>query len=152
MTANLNKINLLYGMYVQDTWQITDKVIFNFGSRWDRVSGFTVDSQFSPTLNFVYKPSVDTTLHAGFARNFQAPNFQNVSPGIFKLLRGTTGTVGANLSGRTSPFAETDYTWDAGFTHQFTPHLAFGRRTTTSGSIAITSTKASSICPHRRTI
>ena len=125
--ANLNKINLVYGVYVQDTWQVSDKVSVNFGSRWDRVTGFTVDSEFSPTVNVVYKPRVDTTLHAGFARNFQVPNFQNVSPGISKLLAGTSGAVGLDLNGRTEPFAETDYTWDIGFTHQITPQLAFAQ-------------------------
>ncbi len=126
-TADLNKINLVYGVYLQDTWQVTDKVSVNFGSRWDRVTGFIVDSQFSPTVNFIYQPRVDTTLHAGFARNFQVPNFQNVSSGIFKLLAGTSGAVGLDLSGRTEPFAETDYTWDIGFTHQITPGLAFAQ-------------------------
>ncbi len=127
VAANLNKINLVYGAYFEDTWQITDRLSVNFGSRWDRVTGFTSDSQFSPTINFVYKPRTDTTLHAGFARNFQVPNFQNVSSGIFKLFNGTTGAVGTSPSGNTSPFAETDYTWDGGFTHQFTPHLAFAQ-------------------------
>ncbi len=126
-TANLNKINLVYGVYLQDTWQITNQVSVNFGSRWDRVTGFTVDSQFSPTVNVVYTPRVDTTLHAGFARNFQVPNFQNVSPGISRLLAGTSGAVGLDLNGRTEPFAETDYTWDIGFTHQITPELAFAQ-------------------------
>jgi outer membrane receptor protein involved in Fe transport len=126
-TANLNKINLVYGVYLQDDWQLTDRVSVNFGSRWDRVSGFTVDSQFSPTINFVYKPRPRTVLHVGFARNFQVPNFQNVSSGIFQLLAGTSGAVGTSPSGNTSPFAETDYTWDGGFTHQFTPHLAYAQ-------------------------
>src|SRR5208282_38565 len=52
---NLNKINLVYGVYMQDTWKLTDKLSMNIGSRWDRVTGFAVDSQFSPTINFVYK-------------------------------------------------------------------------------------------------
>jgi outer membrane receptor protein involved in Fe transport len=127
VTANLNKINLVYGAYLQDTWHITDRFGVNFGSRWDRVTGFTSDSQFSPTINFVYKLRADTTLHAGFARNFQVPNFQNVSSGIFRLLKGTTGAIGTTPSGTTSPFAETDYTWDAGFTHQLAPHLIFAQ-------------------------
>ncbi|MGH7778617.1 MAG: TonB-dependent receptor [Candidatus Binataceae bacterium] len=127
VTANSNKINLVYGIYFEDTWRITDRLSVNFGSRWDRVTGFTADSQFSPTINFVYKPRTDTTLHAGFARNFQLPNFQNVSPGIFRLFRGTTGAVGTSPAGNTAPFAETDYTWDAGFTHQFSPRLAFAQ-------------------------
>ena len=128
LTANLNKLNFVYGVYLEDTWQITDRLSVNFGSRWDRVTGFTIDSQFSPTINFVYKPLIDSTLHAGFARNFQVPNFQNVSSGSFKLFAGTSGAVGTSPSGNTSPFAETDYVWDTGFTQQLAPlvpHLAF---------------------------
>ncbi len=124
VAANLNRINFVYGVYFEDTWRISDRLSVNFGSRWDRVTGFTNDSQFSPTINFVYRPRTDTTAHAGFARNFQVPNFQNVSPGIFKLFRATTGAVGTP-NGNTSPFAETDYIWDAGFSHQFTPRLVF---------------------------
>lgn len=127
VTANLNKINLIYGVYFEDTWKITDRLSVNFGSRWDQVRGFTNDSQFSPTINFVYKPRIDTTLHAGFARNFQVPNFQDVSPDIAKLFAGTTGAAGPSSGGNTSPYAETDYTWDAGFTHQLTPHLTFAQ-------------------------
>ena len=125
LTANLNKINLVYGVYLQDQWRITDRLSVNFGSRWDRVTGFTTDSQFSPTINFAYKPRLDTVIHAGFARNFQVPNFQNVSSGIARLFAGTTGEV--STGGSFTPFAETDYIWDVGFTHQFTPHLAFAQ-------------------------
>ncbi|MGO9602943.1 MAG: TonB-dependent receptor domain-containing protein [Candidatus Binataceae bacterium] len=127
LTANLSKINMVYGIYLEDTWQLSEKLSVNFGSRWDRVTGFTVDSQFSPTINFVYKLRSDTVVHAGFARNFQVPNFQNVAPGITKLFGGTTGAINTSPGGNTSPFTETDYTWDAGFTHQFTPHLAFAQ-------------------------
>ena len=125
--ANLNKINLVYGVYLQDEWAITGRLSVNLGSRWDRVTGLTTSSQFSPSINFVYKFPTDTALHAGFARNFQVPNFQNVAPGIFKLFANTTGAVGTSPTGNASPFAQTDYTWDAGFTHQFTPHLAYAQ-------------------------
>ncbi|HYA35222.1 MAG TPA: TonB-dependent receptor, partial [Candidatus Binataceae bacterium] len=127
VSANLNKINVVFGFYLQDTWQVTDELALNFGTRWDRVTGFTVDSQFSPTINFVYKPRADTIMHAGFARNFQPPNFQNVSSGIYKLFAGTTGAVDSSPTGNASPYAETDYTWDVGFTYQITPRLAFAQ-------------------------
>jgi len=127
VAANLNKINLVYGVYFQDTLRITDRLSLNIGSRWDRVTGFTINSQFSPTINFVYMAPENTTVHAGFARNFQVPNFQNVPSGIFKLFAGTTGAVATSPSGDASPYTETDYTWDIGFTHQFTPHLAFAQ-------------------------
>lgn len=126
ITSNLNKINLIYGVYLQDTWRMTEKLSVNFGSRWDEVSGLVNDSQFSPTINFVYKLRPDTTLHAGFARNFQVPNFQGISPGI-KALQGTTGGVGPGIPVSTGLDAETDYTWDAGYTHQFTPRLVLAQ-------------------------
>ena len=127
VAANLNKINLVYGLYFQDTLRITDRLSLNIGSRWDRVTGFTINSQFSPTINFVYMAPENTTVHAGFARNFQVPNFQNVPSGIFKLFAGTTGAIDTSPSGNASPYTETDYTWDIGFTHQFTPHLVFAQ-------------------------
>ena len=122
LTANLNKINLVYGVYLQDTWQMTEKFSVNAGSRWDRADGFVNDSQFSPTINFIYKLRPDTTLHAGFARNFQVPNFQNISSGVSALSH-TTGGVGPGIPLSTKLEAETDYTWDAGYSHRFTPNL-----------------------------
>jgi outer membrane receptor protein involved in Fe transport len=127
VSADVNRINLVYGVYLQDTWRLTDRLSLNLGSRWDRVTGFTVNSQFSPTINLIYKLWDDTIIHSGFARNFQIPNFQNVSPGIFKLFAGTTGADGTSPSGNTTPDTETDYTWDTGFTHQFTTHLAYAQ-------------------------
>jgi outer membrane receptor protein involved in Fe transport len=124
VVANLNKINILFGFYLQDTWQIADKFSVNFGSRWDRADGFVDASQFNPTINFAYKMHPDTTLHAGFARNFQVPNFQGISAGTSKL-NGTSG--GSDLPVSTTLDAETDYTWDVGYTHQFTPHLQWAQ-------------------------
>ena len=126
ITSDLNKINLVYGVYAQDTWQLNETLSVNFGSRWDRVSGLVNDSQFSPTINFVYKPRRDTTIHAGFARNFQVPNFQGISPGI-AALKHTTGGVGPGIPLNTNLEAETDYTWDVGYTHQFTPQLVLSQ-------------------------
>jgi len=125
LTANLNKINLVYGVYVEDTWTLTDTLSLDVGSRWDRANGFIVASQFSPTINLIYKPRADTVIHAGFGRNFQIPNFQEVSSGITRMFAGTSGANGISAGGRTAPFAETDYTWDAGFTHDFSPRLVF---------------------------
>jgi outer membrane receptor protein involved in Fe transport len=126
ITTNLNKINLVYGVYLQDTWQLSEKLSVNFGSRWDRASGLVNDSQFSPTINFVYKPWRGTAIHAGFARNFQIPNFQGVSPGIAALQR-TTGGVGPGIPLNTNLDAETDYIWDAGYTHKITPELVLSQ-------------------------
>src|SRR5208282_251361 len=78
---NSNKINLLSGIYLEDTWQITEKLRVNFGVRWDRLSGYTYQNQIDPTINFMYVLRPDTTLHAGFARYMQVPSFQGISMG-----------------------------------------------------------------------
>ncbi len=124
--ANLNKINLVYGVYFQDTWNITEKLSVNFGSRWDLLDAFSVNSQFSPTINFVYKVRPHTTLHAGFARYFQIPNFQGISPAINNIFAGTSGSLGVAGGGNLAPLPETDYYWDAGFTHEIMPNLVWG--------------------------
>ncbi len=117
---NSNKINLLSGIYLQDTWQITEKLRANFGVRWDRLSGYTYNNQIDPTINLVYLPRPDTTLHAGFARYMQVPSFQGISPGAPAAFAGTTGFAG---TGTVTPETEDDYEWDAGLVHQLTKHI-----------------------------
>jgi outer membrane receptor protein involved in Fe transport len=117
---NVNKINLLSGIYVQDTWQITEKLRANAGVRWDRLSGFTYNNQASPTINLVYQPWLDTTLHGGFARYFQVPSFQGISPGAPQAFAGTTGLAGF---GTVTPETEDDYEWDVGAVHQLMKNM-----------------------------
>ena len=117
---NANKINLLSGIYLEDTWQITEKLRANVGVRWDRLSGFTYNNQIDPTINLVYMPRPDTTLHAGFARYMQVPSFQGISPGAPAAFAGTTGLAG---TGVVTPETEDDYEWDAGIVHQLNKRL-----------------------------
>ncbi len=118
---NTNKINLLSGIYLEDTWQITEKLRANFGVRWDRLSGFTYNNQIDPTVNLVFVPRLDTTLHAGFARYMQVPSFQGISPGAPAAFAGTTGLAGTGI---VTPETEDDYELDAGIVHQLTKHIA----------------------------
>jgi len=118
---NANKINLLSGVYLQDTWQITEKLRANVGVRWDRLSGFTYNNQIDPTINLVYLPRPDTTLHGGFARYMQVPSFQGISPGAPAAFAGTTGLAG---TGTVTPQTEDDYEWDAGVVHRLMKHVS----------------------------
>lgn len=117
---NTNKVNLLSGIYAEDTWQITEKLRVNFGLRWDRLSGFTYNNQLDPTINLVYLPRTDTTLHAGFARYMQVPSFQGISPGAPAAFKDTTGAAGPGAS---TPETEDDYEWDAGIVHHLTNQI-----------------------------
>jgi outer membrane receptor protein involved in Fe transport len=117
---NSNRINLLSGIYLEDTWQITEKLRVNVGVRWDRLSGYTYNNQIDPTINFVYSLRPDTTLHAGFARYMQVPSFQGISPGAPAAFKGTTGFAG---TGTVDPETEDDYEWDTGLVHQLTKNV-----------------------------
>lgn len=117
---NSNRINLLSGLYFEDTWQLTEKLRMNLGVRWDRLSGFTYQNQISPTVNFMYMLCPDTTLHAGFARYMQVPSFQGISPGAPAAFEGTTGFAG---TGTVTPETEDDLEWDAGIVHQLNRHI-----------------------------
>jgi outer membrane receptor protein involved in Fe transport len=86
----------------------------------DRLSGYSDKSQFDPSINLVYLPRFDTTLHAGFARYMQVPSFQGISPGAPTVFAGTTGFAG---TGTVNPETEDDYEWDAGIVHQVMKHL-----------------------------
>ena len=118
---NANKINLLTGIYVNDTWQLAEQLRVNVGVRWDRLSGFTDSSQVDPTINFVYLPRADTTLHAGFARYMQVPSFQGISPGAPAAFAGTTGLAG---TGTVTPETEDDYEGDIGVVHQLMKRIS----------------------------
>ncbi len=117
---NSNKINLLSGIYLEDTWQITEKLRANAGVRWDRLSGYTYNNQIDPTINLVYLLEPDTTLHGGFARYTQVPSFQGISSGAPAAFAGTTGLAG---TGTVTPDTEDDYEWDAGLVHQLANHI-----------------------------
>jgi hypothetical protein len=117
---NSNKINLLSGIYLEDTWQITEKLRASFGVRWDRLSGYTYNNQIDPNINFVYLMRPDTTLHGGFARYMQVPSFQGISPGAPAAFAGTTGFAG---TGAVNPETEDDFEWDAGVVHQLTKQI-----------------------------
>jgi outer membrane receptor protein involved in Fe transport len=120
ITDNLNNINILYGVYLQDIWQINEQFTLTGGIRFDGVTGIIDNNMVSPRVNLLYKVTEDTSLHAGFARYFQTPDFATIPQKSFALFSGTTAAVGA---GGLQPFPEKDYYWDAGILHHFGEHL-----------------------------
>ncbi|HLH76972.1 MAG TPA: TonB-dependent receptor [Candidatus Binataceae bacterium] len=117
---NQNAINMLYGVYLQDVWQIAPKLTLTAGIRWDMVTGLTSGNQFSPRINLLYKLNRATDLHAGFARFFQTPSFETISPRSFALFQNTTAAVG---QGSSAILPERDYYWDAGVVRHIGEHL-----------------------------
>ncbi len=112
--------NIVSGLYVNDLWQIDDRLRANLGLRWDDLTGFTANNQVDPTANLSWLVTPDTTLHGGFARYMQVPSFQGISPTASAAFAGTTA---AGPSGIATPLTEDDYEWDVGVVQRLTPRL-----------------------------
>ena len=117
---NTNNINMLYGEYLQDIWQINEQFTLTAGIRWDGVSGIIDNNMVSPRINLLYKINRDTSFHAGFARYFQTPDFDTISNTSFEAFKNTTAAVSP---GSLQLYPEKDYYWNAGALHHFGPHL-----------------------------
>jgi outer membrane cobalamin receptor len=117
---NASANNIVSGLYVNDLWQITDRLRANVGLRWDDLTGFTDHNQMDPTINLSYLLTPQTTLHAGFARYMQVPSFLGIPPNANEVFDGTTG---GGPPGIANPLVEDDYEWDLGVVHHPTTHL-----------------------------
>ena len=120
IVENNNELNFLYGIYLQDIWQVNEKLTVTAGLRFDGVSGIINTNMPSPRVNVLYQLDKNTAFHAGFARYFQTPDFQTISPRSFELFKDTTAPVG---EGGLTPEAERDSYWNAGVLHHFGSHL-----------------------------
>ncbi len=120
VTANTNETNIVAGVYVNDLWHINNQFAANVGLRLDELTGFTRASQLDPTVNLTYTPNPDTTFHGGFARYFQVPSFQGISPTVSSTFDGTTA---AGPPGIANPLTEDDYEWDLGVVQRLTPSI-----------------------------
>jgi outer membrane receptor protein involved in Fe transport len=115
-------LNWLSGVYLDDLWQVSERLRADLGLRWDRITGFTRGSQLDPTLNLTFQATRDSTVHAGFSRDFQVPIFQGISPSAPAAFAGTTA---AGPPGAVSPVTEDDDLWDLGVLTHITRRLTF---------------------------
>jgi outer membrane receptor protein involved in Fe transport len=113
-----------YGLYVQDEWNITDKLTMNYGLRGDKVDAYVTQSQVSPRLGFVYQATDATTVHAGYSRYFTPPPTQLISPTDIALFQGTTNQLPSNVNAET--LSERSNYFDAGVSQKVTDHLTLG--------------------------
>ena len=107
-------------VYLQDEWKLLPTVTLNFGGRFDHYCGYRCEQQFSPRVNVVWQPTSRTTFHAGYARYFSPPPFENVATtSITKF----TGTSAAAPTGAldTTPYAERQNYFDAGVQQKIGP-------------------------------
>ena len=63
---SFSKTGALYGVYVQGEWRILPTLTLNAGLRFDAVAEFTHESQVSPRVNVVWKPTGAMVCESGW--------------------------------------------------------------------------------------
>jgi len=114
----------LYGAYVQDEWRIQPAVTINAGLRFDTVEQYTHESQISPRLNVVWRPTPTTTVHAGYARYFAPPPFELVGSTTLSKFAGTTAAPPGTINDTVR--AERSNYFDVGVSQIVIPGLTVG--------------------------
>ena len=118
---NSSKTGNLYSLYLQDEWHITAPLTVNYGVRFDKVSAFTDEQQWSPRVNAAYKLSDSTALHAGFSRYFTPPPQELAAQSSISLYNGTTNAPEIAVSDNVK--AERTSYYDVGVTHKVNDKL-----------------------------
>ncbi|MBS0590111.1 MAG: TonB-dependent receptor [Proteobacteria bacterium] len=113
-----------HGVYLQDQWDINDKLTFNYGLRADKVDAYVSEGQISPRLGFVYQASDSTTLHAGYARYFTPPPAELISSTDIALFQGTTNQLPTDVNAETR--SERSHYFDAGISQKIGERWTLG--------------------------
>ncbi|HTR00258.1 MAG TPA: TonB-dependent receptor [Candidatus Acidoferrum sp.] len=110
------KTGTLGSFYVQDEWHIATPLTLNYGLRFDKVSAFVEEQQWSPRLNLAYAFSDDTAFHAGYSRYFTPPPQELASQASINLYANTTNAPAIPLSD--SVKSERTHYFDAGISQR----------------------------------
>ena len=113
-----------YGVYLQDEWNLTDRLTMNYGLRADKVDAYVHEGQISPRIGFVYQATDTTVLHAGYARYFTPPPTELISPTDIALFQGTTNQLPTNVNAET--LSERSNYFDVGVSQKIGDGLTLG--------------------------
>lgn len=113
-----------YGVYLQDEWQIGDKLTVNYGVRGDKVDAYVKEGQISPRLGAIYQATDTTTLHAGYARYFTPPPTELIAPTDIALFQGTTNALPTDVNAETR--SERSHYFDAGVSQKIGDRVTIG--------------------------
>ena len=102
-----------YSASLQDEWHIVDRLVLNYGARFDENDGVRNERQLSPRVNLVWTPNRGLTVHAGYARYFAPAPFELVASSNLAQVYNTTASP--NVRTNDASYAQRENYWDAGF-------------------------------------
>lgn len=114
----------LWGVYLQDEWQLTKQLTINYGARYDQVHTVVDEQQLSPRLGAVYDLSKDTRVHVGYARYFTPPPTEKIDTTSVQAFLGTTNALPSDAN--TAVKSERSDYFDLGLEHQLTQQFTLG--------------------------
>ncbi|CDG86055.1 TonB-dependent receptor [Janthinobacterium agaricidamnosum] len=118
---NGGKTGTTSSLYLQDEWHISAPLTLNYGVRFDKVSAYTDEQQWSPRLNLAYQLSPSTALHAGYSRYFTPPPQELAAQSSIDLYANTTNAPEVPKSDNVK--AERTHYYDIGLSHQVNSRL-----------------------------
>ena len=113
---NSAKTGSLSSFYLQDEWHVSEPLTVNYGVRFDHVSAYVNEHQWSPRINAAYKLSSDTSLHAGYSRYFTTPPQELASQSSIDKFIGTSNAAQVTTSSNVK--SERTHYYDIGISHQ----------------------------------
>jgi len=114
------------GTYVQDEWKLSNQLTVNMGLRFDQLYQFVDANQLSPRFAIVYKPFVDTSIHAGYARYFTPPYQAQATQSNIALFANTTNQSDPLIPTVDPVKPERSHYFDVGVDQTVLPGLTIG--------------------------
>lgn len=110
--------------YLQDEWKLSQRLVLNFGGRYDEYTALRDERAFSPRINLVWTPDKATTLHLGYARYFSPPRNDQVVTPTLSLYANTTGYANSALND--PALAEREHYFDIGLQQKIGRDITIG--------------------------
>lgn len=112
------------GGYLQHEWKLSEQLTLNAGARFDQLYQFVDANQLSPRFGLVFKPTADTSFHAGWARYFTPPMQSQAVSSNIALFTNTTNQADVPFDSPVKP-ERANYV-DVGVDQKLTPNLRIG--------------------------
>jgi outer membrane receptor for ferrienterochelin and colicin len=118
---NASKTGRTSSVYLQDEWHIGAPLTINYGVRFDKVSAYVDEQQWSPRVNVAYQLAKGTALHAGYSRYFTPPPQELAAQSSIDKYAGTSNAPEVPLSDNVK--SERTHYFDVGVSHQVSDAL-----------------------------